>query len=146
MKSICLIFCLYVDLIMTTWTINVTVTCHSTSLKRNMNKFYLLLQFICIIWGCYYGSVENTAKLNNTNLVMWNSRKSMSDTSNCNIIGHRSAASRAILTAGVTHCTIQKDPYYETHYINRHTAKDAKYTLTQWYTIFLNCRPRRHGW
>lgn len=40
----------------------------------------------------------------------------MPDTSNCNIIGQRSAACRAVLTAGdVTHNTIQKDPYYETH-------------------------------
>lgn len=71
----------------------------------------------------------------------------MSDTSNCNIIGHRSAVCRAVLTAGdVTHCTIQKDPYYETHYIYRHTAMDAIYALTQWYTTFLDCRPLRHGW
>jgi len=52
----------------------------------------------------------------------------MSGTSNGNIIGHRSAACRAVLTAGdVTHCTIQQDPYYEIQYIYRHTAKDAKY-------------------
>ena len=70
----------------------------------------------------------------------------MSDTTNCNIIGHRSAASRAVLTAGdVTHCTIQQDPCYEIHYIYRHTAKDAKYEQMQWYAIFLNCRPLRHG-
>lgn len=53
MKSMCLIFCLYVDLITTTWTINVTVTCHSTLLKRNMIKLRLLLPLICLNWGYY---------------------------------------------------------------------------------------------
>lgn len=61
-------------------------------------------------------------------------------------IGHRTAACRAVLTAGdITHCTVQQDPYYEIHYIYRHIAKDAKYALTPWYAIFLNCRPLRHG-
>jgi len=70
----------------------------------------------------------------------------MPDTSNPNILGHRSAACRAVLTAGdVTHCTIQQDPYCDIHYVYGHAAKDAKYALTQWYAIFHNCRPLRHG-
>jgi hypothetical protein len=63
-----------------------------------------------------------------------------------NIIGHRTAACRAVLTAGdVTHCTIHQDPCYEIHHIYKHIANDAKYVLTQRYAIFLNCRPLRHG-
>lgn len=88
-------------------------------------KFTYLYHLSVYIEANIYGSVENTAKLNKTHLVVtWNSMKSLSDTSDCNIIGHRSAADRAVLTAeDVIYCSVQQNPYYVIHYLYRNTAK-----------------------
>jgi hypothetical protein len=59
-----------------------------------------------------YGSVENTVKLNNSDLIIiWNSRQlwinqTSLDILNCNTIGHRSEVSRALLIFEYTKANI----------------------------------------
>lgn len=85
--------------------------------------YYLSVQIEANI----YGSVENTAKLNNSDLiVIWNSRQlwtnqTSSDILNCNTIGHRSQASGAVFIFEYIQTNIslssQKDLYSEIFFI-----------------------------